>query len=162
MIVIIMTALWQLRSVHEMISYLVADKMVKQQIASSLLNAVNLSSAHALSSSKSDSLELADYFEAKRLKGELVIDKLRERLIKTKSDGVEASLIENLDAKRQKYAAVLQKISAFKELGQTQEVGQALEGGCSGADAVHRQHAGHAQLSRQAGPGGNAECRTNL
>jgi methyl-accepting chemotaxis protein len=128
MIVIIIAALWQLRSVHEMTSYLVADKMVKQQIASDLLNAINLSSAHALSIAKSDSLELADYFEAERLKGEQLIDQLRERLVKAKSDGVETSLIENLDAKRHEYAAVLQKISAFKERGQTQEVEQALEG----------------------------------
>lgn len=127
MVVIIMAALWQLRSVHEMAGYLVTDKMAKQQIASDLLNAINLNSARALSLAKSDSLELWDFFEAERRKGEQQIDELRERLIKLKTDAVEASFIGNMDAKRQEYAEVLKRISAFKERGQTQQVEQALE-----------------------------------
>lgn len=126
MVIIIVAALWQLRTVHEMARYVVTDKMSKQEIASDLFNAINLNSAYALSIAKSDSLEVADYFEAERGKGEQLINELRGRLIEARSDAVETALIENLDAKRQEYAAVLEKISAYKERGQILEVEQAL------------------------------------
>lgn len=127
MVMIIFLGLWQMASMHQTTTYLVQDKMVKQQLASELLNAINLNSARALSIAKSDSLEVMDFFDAEVQKGEAVIDSLRARLAAMQGDAVETALLQELDANRQEYAAVVEKISAHKERGQILEVEQMLE-----------------------------------
>lgn len=127
MALIIFLALWQLASVHKTTAYLVHDKMVKQQLASDLLNVINLNSARALAIAKSDSLEVMDFFAGELQKGEATIDSLRTQLAAMQGDAVETALLKELDANRQEYTEVVEKISAYKERGQVLEVEEMLE-----------------------------------
>src|SRR5690606_13856587 len=77
---IVATALWQLASVHGVATQLVQEKMVKQQLASDMLNASSLHHSHALSMLKSDSLEIMDFFHAELEKDKASIEALTARL----------------------------------------------------------------------------------
>lgn len=127
MVLIVFAALWQLASVHNVTTRLVQDKMVKQQLASDLLNAINLHSAHAMAMAKSDSLEVTDFFNAQLKQGEAVIESLTAKLLTRQTDTVETALMDDIEASRQEYTVVLDEIAAFKDRGQSQEVETMLE-----------------------------------
>src|SRR5450830_1019311 len=56
-------AVSRLHSAHQTAQYLVGDKLARQQLASKWLSAVELNGTRAVSIARSDSLELAQYFE---------------------------------------------------------------------------------------------------
>ena len=127
MTAIVVCALWQLASVHGMTTQLVQDKMVKQQLASDMLSAINLNSAQAVSMAKSDSLEVMDFFRTEFDKSAAKIEESRKILADQQSDSVESALLSDITAKRQEYMEAVDKILVFKERGQTLEVEHFLE-----------------------------------
>ncbi len=137
--VIVAAALWQLTSVHGMATQLVQEKMVKQQLASDLLNAINLHSAHSLSMVKSDSLEVMDFFNAQLVQDEAAIASLKERLLAMQSDTTETTLMNSIESSRKDYLQLLQELAAFKERGQSLEVEQMLESDFGPALSKHAE-----------------------
>lgn len=119
-------ALWRLRAVHDMADYLVNDKLVKQQLAADLMNAVNLNGLRAISIAKSDSDEVAQYFAGQLGAGDKLIEETRNRLFALQTNDVERSMAARIDQQHKAYAAVLEQIFKLKASGRTLEVEQLL------------------------------------
>jgi methyl-accepting chemotaxis protein len=117
-------ALWRLHSANETTEYLVKDKLAKQQLASELFGTAELNGNSALSIVKSDSLETAEYFQARLTVGEKSVDALMRKLATLKQNNEEASLLKDVVADQKAYLAVRNEAFAFKEGGRTQEVEQ--------------------------------------
>jgi methyl-accepting chemotaxis protein len=126
MAVITSIALWRLRAVHDMAEYLVDDKLVKQQLAADLMNAVNLNGLRAISIAKSDSDEVAQYFESQLGAGDKLVEDLRNKLFALQTNDVERSMAARVDQQHKAYAAVLEQIFKLKASGRTPEVEQLL------------------------------------
>src|SRR5690606_40556734 len=105
-------------SVHGVATQLVQEKMVKQQLASDMLNASSLHHYHALSMLKSDSLEIMDFFHAELEKDKATIEALTARLQAMPSDASEEEMMRRIKASSRHFEEVVQNISAFKERGQ--------------------------------------------
>jgi methyl-accepting chemotaxis protein len=119
-------ALWRLRAVHDMSEYLVNDKLAKQQIVSDLLNAIDLNGLRAMSIAKSDSLEVAQYFESQLAAGDKLIDELRNKLLALQADAVERSMAASIEQQHSAYSAVRAQVFKLKDSGRTIEVEQLL------------------------------------
>jgi len=118
-------ALWRLHSAYLMTEYLVNDKLAKQQLASDWLGVAKLNGVRALSIAKSDSLEVADFFQSQLAEGDKAADAIEKKLqAKSSGDSDETALLREAAAKEQAYLAVRKQIFAFKDQGRTMEVEQ--------------------------------------
>jgi methyl-accepting chemotaxis protein len=126
MAVITSTALWRLRAVHEMAEYLVNDKLTKQQLVSDWLNAVNLNGMRAISIAKSDSLEVAQYFESQLGHGDKLIDELRNKILALKLNAAESALLSTVGRQHNAYLAVREQVFKLKDGGRTLDVEQLI------------------------------------
>jgi methyl-accepting chemotaxis protein len=117
-------ALWRLHSAYLMTDFLVNDKLAKQQLASEWLAAAKLNGVRALSIAKSDSLEVADYFQSQLVEGDKVADAIEKKLLAKQSDEREAAILRAVAEKEQAYFTVRKQIFTFKDQGRTMEVEQ--------------------------------------
>jgi len=117
-------ALWRLHSAHQMTEFLVNDKLAKQQIASDWLGAAKLNGVRAVSIAKSDSLEVADYFQLQLVEGDKLTDAIAKKLLAKSADSEEAALLQAAAAKQQAYLTVRKQVFTFKDQGRIQEVEQ--------------------------------------
>jgi methyl-accepting chemotaxis protein len=115
-------ALWRLQSANDMAEYLVSDKLAKQQMASDLLGAVQLNGARAISIAKSDSLEVADYFQSQSTIGEKLIDELENKLRALPRNATEQTLLATVGERRKAYQLVRNEVFKLKAGGRTIEV----------------------------------------
>jgi methyl-accepting chemotaxis protein len=120
-------ALWRMQSADAVTRDLVDHKLARQQLTSELLGVARLNGVRTVSIARSDSLELADYFQAQLAQGDSNAAALEARLGKLASNAGERSLA--LDAARRKAAWLQVRAQVFqaKELGRTQEA-EALTG----------------------------------
>jgi methyl-accepting chemotaxis protein len=117
-------ALWRLHSANESTTYLVKDKLAKQQLTSELLGTIKLNGSSALSIAKSDSLETGDYFQSQLANGEKTAAELLAKLTGMQQSREEAALIKDVLERQKSYLDVRKEVFAFKESGRTQEVDQ--------------------------------------
>lgn len=117
-------ALWRLHAANAMTGYLVNDRLSRLQLASDLLGAVRENGTRALAIAKSDSLEVADYFEAQSATGGKTIDNLEQRLRALPADPNEQALLISLDAQRKAYRQVRDEVAQLKSIGKILEVEQ--------------------------------------
>jgi hypothetical protein len=73
-------AVSRLQSAQQTTRSLVDDKLARQQLASEWLGAVNLNAARTVSIARSDSLELAEYFEAQLQQGDALVLDIGKRM----------------------------------------------------------------------------------
>ena len=125
-IMIAMTAIAvsRLHSAHQTARYLVENKLARQQLASEWLGAAVLNGARAVSIAKSDSLELADYFDAQLKQGDARILDIGKRMRALKLDRDEQDLVEAIERLRRAYQEVSAQVFKLKETGRTPEAEQ--------------------------------------
>jgi methyl-accepting chemotaxis protein len=117
-------AVWRLHSANESTTYLVKDKLAKQQLSSELLGTVKLNGSSAVSIAKSDSLETGEYFQAQLAGGEKTSAALLAKLAGMQQNREEVALVNELLARQKSYLAVQKEVFALKDSGRTQEVDQ--------------------------------------
>jgi len=117
-------ALWRLQAANETTEYLVKDKLAKQQLTSDLLAAAKLNGIRTLSIAKSDSLEVAEYFQTRLAEGDKVVLALEARLAALRHNRDEAALLGAAAERKSAYLSVRKEAFAFKDGGKTQEVEQ--------------------------------------
>ncbi|HEX8886629.1 MAG TPA: MCP four helix bundle domain-containing protein, partial [Noviherbaspirillum sp.] len=110
-------ALAQLRATHQTARLLVDDRLARQQLASDWLNAVDLSGAYAVSIAKSDSMELAQYFDALLSRGDALAQALDARMRAQALDAREAALVADVAKRRSAYLQSRTEVFRFKEGG---------------------------------------------
>lgn len=118
------TALWRLHIANQITGNLVHDKLAKQHLASDLLAVAQLNGTRTMSIAKSDSIEVADYFQTQLRQGDNHSSELKSKLRAGRMAGEEQSLLQAAEAAEAAYLAVRQQIFTLKQSGRTQEVEQ--------------------------------------
>lgn len=121
MIAMTTIAVFRLHSAHQTARYLVENKLAKQQLASEWIGAAAVDGARAASIAKSDSLELADYFEAQLKQGDARIDEIGKRMRTLKLDREEQALADAIDQQRAAYQNVTAQVFKLKQTGRIPE-----------------------------------------
>ncbi|SFD07619.1 methyl-accepting chemotaxis protein [Massilia yuzhufengensis] len=130
-------ALWRMQANDALTTDLVYDKLAKQQLTSDLLGIERLNGSRTVAIARSDSLELADYFQAQLAAGSKAATEIQGRLARLPQSQRERALVESAA----KHKAALAKIQAAlfqaKEFGQTGVVEQLVSGSWEQADKAH-------------------------
>ena len=118
-VIIAAVAVWRMHAADVITSNLVDDKLAKQQLVSDLLGIERLNGSRTVSIARSDSLELADYFQAQLTEGRKNIAAIEEKLARLPVSERERALLR--DAARHKAAlgTVQEALFKAKDLGQT-------------------------------------------
>jgi methyl-accepting chemotaxis protein len=114
-------ALAQLRATHQTARLLVDDRLARQQLASDWLNAVDLGGAYAVSIARSDSMELAQYFDALLSRSDALAQALDGRMRAQALDAREAALVADVASRRSGYLESRAEVFRFKEGGRIPE-----------------------------------------
>jgi methyl-accepting chemotaxis protein len=117
-------AVSRLHSAHQTAQYLVGDKLARQQLASKWLSAVELNGTRAVSIARSDSLELAQYFEVQLTQGDALITQLVKRMQGQALDRDEQGLVAAAEKQRMAYEDARKQVFRLKEGGRTPEAEQ--------------------------------------
>lgn len=115
-------SLWRMQALDALTADLVHDKLAKQQLVSDLLGIERLNGSRTVAIARSDSLELADYFQAQLLEGRRQAAEVESRLGKLPHSAEEAKLIDAAGRRKAALAAVQAALFSAKDLGQTQAV----------------------------------------
>ncbi len=120
-------SLWRLQSANDTASNLVDEKLAKQQLTSELLGVAELNGLRAISIARSDSLEVADIFQAQLVAGDKVAAAMDRQLAAMPADDVEHGLLRAVDAKKAAYLGLRAELFKLKDGGRIQEVGDMLD-----------------------------------
>ena len=120
-------ALWRLQSANDTASSLVNEKLAKQQLTSELLGVTELNGLRATSIARSDSLEVADIFQAQLTAGDKLAGAMETRLAALPAQGEEAELLRAVAIRKSAYLALRTELFKLKDSGRTQEVGDLLD-----------------------------------
>lgn len=121
MIAMTTIAVFRLYSAHQTARYLVENKLAKQQLASEWLGAAAVNSARAVAIAKSDSLELADYFDAQLKQGDARINAISKRMRALRLESDEQVLADAIDQQREAYQKVCTEVFKLKNGGRIPE-----------------------------------------
>jgi methyl-accepting chemotaxis protein len=94
-----------------------------------MLGQVRLNGNRAAAIARSDSLEVADYFQAQLSAGEKSLGAFEARLGAFPQDAVEQSLIADADARKQAYLLIRNEAFKLKDTGRTDQAVALAEGG---------------------------------
>ncbi|MFC5462355.1 methyl-accepting chemotaxis protein [Massilia niabensis] len=121
-------ALWRMQANDALTADLVYDKLAKQQLASDMLGMERLNGSRTVSIARSDSLELADYFQAQLDDGRKRAAGIEAQLASLPRSGREGALIDTAARHKAALAAIQAELFKAKELGQTQMVEELVGG----------------------------------
>ncbi len=124
MAVMTLIAASRLQSAHQATQYLVGDRLARQQLASEWLSAVDLNGTRAVSIARSDSLELAQYFEAQLARGDALIADIGKRMQTQQLDSDERQLLDAAHKESLAYEDARKQVFKLKEGGRTPEAEQ--------------------------------------
>jgi hypothetical protein len=123
-VVICAVALWRMAAADALTHELVEKRLARQQLTSELLGMARLNGTHAVAIARSDSLEAADYFQARLSQGDKDEAALQTRLDTPASKPDERTLMARAASARAAYLAVRKQVFQAKDLGRTVEVEQ--------------------------------------
>lgn len=122
-------AIWRLQAADDAASGLVHEKLAKQQLVSEVLGLVRLNGTRTAAIARSDSLEVADYFQAQLGAGEAELGLREKALAAFSHDGRELARLADIDARKNAYLAARTELLHLKEMGKTQEVAALADAG---------------------------------
>jgi len=120
-------SLWRLQAAKETASNLVDDKLAKQQLTSEILGATQLNGLRAVSIARSDSLEVADIFQAQLNAGEKTLAALETRLKALPQNDKEQGLLRTVAERKAAYLKLRDEIFKMKDMGRVQEVADLID-----------------------------------
>ena len=115
-------AAWRLHAADQLATDLVADKLVRQQLAAGLIAEARLQGLTTVAIARSDSLEVADYFQAQLVQGAKQAASLMATLQKMPQDADERTLIQAVQAAHASATNAGVAILKLKDMGRTQDV----------------------------------------
>ena len=115
-------AAWRLHGADRLATDLVADKLVRQQLAAGLIAEARLEGLTTVAIARSDSVEVADLFQAHLARGTRQSAQLMQQLRQMPPDAAEQSLLAAVQATQLAAAGARQAILKQKDMGRTQEV----------------------------------------
>ena len=121
-------ALWRMQASDRLTEDLVKDKLAKQQLVSDLLGIERLNGSRTISIARSDSLELADYFQARLAEGRKGAAAIENKLAKLPGLERERTLMQEAARHKAALAATQAELFRAKEFGQTQVVEELVTG----------------------------------
>jgi methyl-accepting chemotaxis protein len=113
---------WQMRAADALTADLVSDKLVRQQLAAGLLGEARLHALSMVAIARSDSLEVADYFQAQMKQGDAQAAKLLRTMKALPMVAAEQPLLKAVEVQQAAVVAAGQDIMKQKDMGRTQEV----------------------------------------
>jgi methyl-accepting chemotaxis protein len=119
-------SIWRMHAADAIASDLVNDKLAKQQMSSELLGVAQLNGLLAVSIARSDSLELADYYQAELARGEKRETGIEKAIGALPMQLEERRLLRVVADTRAAVGAARTQIFQAKDMGKTQEVEQLL------------------------------------
>jgi len=128
---------WRLRAADALASDLVSDKLVRQQLAAGLLAEARLHALSMVAIARSDSLEVADYFQAQMLRGDQQAAQLMRAMKALPALPAEQQMLQAVDAQQASVASIGAAILKQKDMGRTQEVDTMLSSQLQPALARH-------------------------
>jgi methyl-accepting chemotaxis protein len=134
---ITLAAGWRMRAADNLTTDLVADKLVRQQLAASLIGEARLSALTTVAIARSDSLEVADYFQAQLARGDQQAARVWRSLLAMPHSAEESKLIAAVQAQALAATNVGREIMKQKDMGRTQDVETMLTGKLQPAQARH-------------------------
>ena len=120
-------SLWRLQAAKDTASNLVDDKLAKQQLTSEILGAAQLNGLRAISIARSDSLEVADIFQAQLNAGEKTLAALEARLKALPQNEHEQGLLRAVAERKAAYIKLRDDIFKMKDMGRVQEVSDLID-----------------------------------
>ncbi|HEX7988286.1 MAG TPA: methyl-accepting chemotaxis protein [Duganella sp.] len=130
-------SLWRLQSANDTASNLVDEKLAKQQLTSELLGVAELNGLRTISIARSDSLEVADIFQAQLAAGDKLAAAMERQLAAMPADDAERGLLGAAGARRTAYLALRADLFKLKDGGRIQEVGEMLDTRLAAAFAAY-------------------------
>ncbi|HBI69924.1 MAG TPA: methyl-accepting chemotaxis protein, partial [Massilia sp.] len=121
-VVIALVALWRMQAADALTADLVDDKLAKQQLVSDLLGLERLNGSRTVAIARSDSLELADYFQAQLAEGRKLRAAVTARLDKLPASDRERALKAAAAQHDKTLASAQADLFRAKDLGQTNVV----------------------------------------
>ncbi len=115
-------ALWRLQAADASTSELVSQKLAKQQLTSEVLGLARLNGVRTAALARSDSVEVADYFQAQLNAGESAQTALEAKAARFLHDADEAATMRQVEERKKAYLAVRAELIRLKDSGRTQEV----------------------------------------
>ena len=119
-------AVWRMHAADVITANLVDDKLAKQQLVSDLLGIERLNGSRTVSIARSDSLELADYFQAQLAQGRDDIAAIEARLARLPVSARERALLQDAAGHKAALGTVQDALFKAKDLGQTGRVEEIL------------------------------------
>jgi len=120
-------SLWRLQTAKDTASNLVDEKLAKQQLTSELLGATQLNGLRAISIARSDSLEVADIFQAQLNAGEKTLAALESKLKALPQSEQEQALLGKVSERKAAYIKLRDEIFKMKDMGRVQEVSDLID-----------------------------------
>ena len=125
-------SLWRLQAAKDTASNLVDDKLAKQQLTSEILGATQLNGLRAISIARSDSLEVADIFQAQLNAGEKTLAVLEAKLKALPQNDKESALLRSVGERKAAYVKLRDEMFKMKDMGRVQEVSDLVDGRLDG------------------------------
>jgi len=122
-----LVSLWCQQAAQDSLTDLVENKLAKQQLLSEQRGLVQLNGLRAVSIGRSDSVEVADYFQAQLDAGETRARALEARLLPLVQGADEKALFATVSARKASYVAVRGEVLRLKSIGRTQEVSDLID-----------------------------------
>jgi methyl-accepting chemotaxis protein len=130
-------SLWRLQAAKDTASNLVDDKLAKQQLTSEILGATQLNGLRAISIARSDSLEVADIFQAQLNAGEKTLAALESRLKALPQNDKEQGLLRTVAERKAAYTRLRDEIFKMKDMGRVQEVSELVDNKLDGVSKAY-------------------------
>jgi methyl-accepting chemotaxis protein len=128
---------WRLRAADALATDLVADKLVRQQLAAGLIAEARLHALSMVAIARSDSLEVADYFQAQMAQGDRQAAQRMRAMRALPAVPAEQPLLQAVAREQAAVASAGQALMKQKDMGRTQEVDTLLATSLQPALARH-------------------------
>ena len=121
-------ALWRLQTADDTTASLVREKLAKRQLTSEVLALSRLNGTRVAAIARSDSLEVADYFQAQLASGGQAQAALEAQLANLAPDPAEQRMLADAAAAKSAYLAARAELFKLKDMGKIQEVATLADG----------------------------------
>ncbi|MDB5755218.1 MAG: chemotaxis protein, partial [Massilia sp.] len=122
-------AVWRLQAADDTTASLVREKLAKRQLSAEVLALARMNGLRTAAIARSDSIDVADYFQAQLAQGEKAQAALESDLSGRAQGQAERDLLAKAAAGKSAYVAVRTELFKLKDIGKTQEVAQLADAG---------------------------------
>lgn len=124
---IVVIVRWSVKADDDRATYVLNEKLTRQQLSTELLRGVQDEGNHMISTAMSGMLEATNHLQQSSVSTDMRIDELHSRLHAIRSDSDEQALLSAVDTRRQAYRAVREEWFQRHVAGRTLELEKRLD-----------------------------------